>query len=318
MEKNKISIIIASYNTASIIKECILSVIKYSKNINFEIIVVDNASTDNSIQELKLLQNKYSFIKLIKLKKNYGFGRANNVGAKTAKGEHLLFLNSDTLFISNVLQDFFGYYQKNPDYGVYSCQLLNKDRSIQPSCGFFPKISNLIAWQFFLDDLPFIGSFFHPIHPHEPGFSFWTKFFNLPKKTISHTMNLHPDWVTGAFMILPKKVFEKLNGFDKKIFMYTEEMELAYRISKIGLKTFLNSSSHLIHLGGASGGSYLALTSEIQYMIYFWQKHYPRWQLPLVRMIFYLGSLLRLLIFGIIKNDETYRRAYSKALKLCF
>ncbi len=318
MEKNKISIVIASYNTALIIKECILSVIKYSKNINFEIIVVDNASSDGSIAELKLLQKKYPVIKIIKLKKNYGFGRANNVGAKAAKGEHLLFLNSDTLFISNVLQDFLDYYQKNAEYGVYSCQLLNKDKSIQPSCGFFPKISNLIAWQFFLDDLPLIGSFFHPIHPHEPGFSVWNRFFNLTRKANGYSMDLNPDWVTGAFMILPKKVFEKLSGFDKKIFMYTEEMELTYRISKLGLKTFLNSTSHIIHLGGASGGSFLALTSEIKYMIYFWQKHYPKWQLPIVRTVFYLGSLLRLLIFGIIKNDETYRRVYSKALKLCF
>lgn len=318
MEKNKISIVIASYNTALIIKECILSIIKYSKNINFEIIVVDNASSDSSIQELKLLQKKYSVIKIIKLKKNYGFGRANNVGAMAAKGKHLLFLNSDTLFISNVLQDFLDYYQKNPEYGVYSCQLLNRDKSIQPSCGFFPKIGNLIAWQFFLDDLPLIGSFFNPIHPHEPGFSVWNRFFNLTRKDNGYTMDLNPDWVTGAFMVLPKKVFEKLSGFDKKIFMYTEEMELTYRISKLGLKTFLNSTSHIIHLGGASGGSFLALTSEIKYMIYFWKKHYPKWQLPIVRTVFYLGSLLRLLIFGIIKNDETYRRVYSKALKLCF
>ena len=116
-------------------------------------------------------------------------------------------------------------------------------------------------------------------------------------------------------MVIPRKVFDQAGGFDEKIFMYTEEMELTYRISKVNFKTYFKKSPAIVHLGGASGGSYLALTSEVKYMIYFWKKHKPHWQLPLVRFAFFCGSLLRWLLFGIIKGDEKSRRTYSEALK---
>jgi GT2 family glycosyltransferase len=124
------------------------------------------------------------------------------------------------------------------------------------------------------------------------------------------------DWVTGAFMIVPKKIFEEAGGFDKNIFMYTEEMELCYRISKLGYTALFQNKPAIIHLGGASGGSFLALTSEVENMIYFWKKHMPGWQLLFIRFAFFCGSLLRLLIFGIIKGDEKARRIYVKALRL--
>src|SRR3989339_1219875 len=116
-------------------------------------------------------------------------------------------------------------------------------------------------------------------------------------------------------MVIPKKVFKEVGGFDEKIFMYTEEMELAYRICRLGYKTYFRKSPSIIHLGGASGGSYLALSSEVKNMIYFWRKHMPAWQLPIVKMVFFIGSLLRFIIFGIIKGDETYRKAYARALR---
>ncbi|HSV95027.1 MAG TPA: hypothetical protein VLH94_03600, partial [Spirochaetia bacterium] len=119
-----------------------------------------------------------------------------------------------------------------------------------------------------------------------------------------------------AFMIIPKKIFDKVGGFDEKIFMYTEEMELCFRLSKLGFKTTYQISPAIIHLGGASGGSVFALTSEVKNMIYFWKKHMPLWQLPLIKLFFLSGSLLRLLIFGIIKGDEKARRAYTQALGL--
>ncbi|KKS24737.1 MAG: Queuine tRNA-ribosyltransferase [Candidatus Nomurabacteria bacterium GW2011_GWC2_41_8] len=92
----------------------------------------------------------------------------------------------------------------------------------------------------------------------------------------------------------------------------------APRLAKIGHPTFYTNSPSIIHLGGASGGSYLALTEEIKNMIYFWKKHLPDWQLPFVKFFFWIGSLLRLLIFGIIKGDAKARRAYYDALGFIF
>ena len=149
-----------------------------------------------------------------------------------------------------------------------------------------------------IDDLPYIGQHIDSFHP----------------KQSQYDKNKKMDWVTGAFMIIKKDLFDQVGGFDKKIFMYTEEMELCYRLAKSGHKTFYTNSPSIIHLGGASGGSYLALTSEIKNMIYFWKKHMPAWQLPFVKLFLWIGSLLRLLIFGIMKGDAKARRAYFHAL----
>lgn len=300
MNKNiDISIIIVSYNTCKILEDCLKSVVKHTKGINYEVIVVDNGSKDDSVKMVKKYSEKFSNVKLIDVGDNVGFGKGNNLGAQKASGKYLLFLNSDTLFTNNLLPEILVKLDNNPSIGVYSCGLLNADQSVQASGGYFPTLANLLAWQFFIDDLPLIRNYIKSFHP---SLTFYKKGQKL-------------DWVTGAFMIVPKNVFDKAGRFDEKIFMYTEEMELCFRISTLGLGTLFTSQPTIIHLGGASGGSFLALTSEIKYMIYFWEKHQPSWQLPIVKIAFFLGSLFRLIIFGIIKRDEKARRAYIHALK---
>lgn len=299
MAKIDFSIIIPSYNTKSIILDCLDSIIKYTKDVTYEIIIVDNGSKDGSVEELEKYSKKHPQVIVIDAHQNLGFGKANNLGVKNSKGEYLLFQNSDTLLLDNALKECLDAVKKLPKLGIYSCQLLNKDNSFQPSGGHFPSLLNLFAWQFFIDDLPVVGDTIPSFHPKES----------------SYKQDRDIDWVTGAFMIIPRDVYEKVDGFDENIFMYTEEMELAWRIRKLGLKTYYRTKPAIIHLGGASSGSYLALTSEIKNMIYFWEKHKPRWQLPLVKVTFIIGSLLRLLVFGIIKKDETRRRAYISALR---
>ena len=297
--KVDLSIVVISFNTKDITLSCLDSIIKHTKGIVYEIIVVENGSKDGSLETLKEYSKTNSSVSLLNPGENLGFGKANNLGVSKSSGEYILFLNSDTLLIDNALKEVMDFVRTKKDLGVYSCRLLNLDRSLQPSGGHFPNLLNLYAWQFFIDDLPFIGSLIPSFHPQRS----------------SYDRDKQLDWVTGAFMVVPRKVFDQTGGFDEKIFMYTEEMELTYRISKINFKTYFKKSPTIVHLGGASGGSYLALTSEIKYMLYFWKKHKPRWQLPFVRFAFFCGSLLRWLLFGIIKGDEKSRRTYSEALK---
>lgn len=302
MPKLDLSIITISFNTREILTDCIKSVIKYTKGIDYEILVVDNASTDGSLERIKELEKKYPQVKLIDAKANVGFGKANNLGAKNAQGEYLLLLNSDTLVFDNAIKESLDALKKIHQCGVFSCKLLNADKSVQASGGHFPNFGNVFAWQFFIDDLPLIGKLIPSFHP----------------QLGSYNRNREMDWVTGAFMITPKKVFDTVGGFDENIFMYTEEMEICYRLRQLGFKTVYHNSPAIIHLGGASGGSVFALTSEIKNMIYFWKKHKSSWQLPFIKIFFFFGSLLRLLIFGIIKGDEKARRAYTQALGLIF
>ena len=314
--KTELSIITVSFNTEEITLNCLNSILKNTKGVDYEIIVVDNGSKDNSVKALKRLANDNPQIKLIEAGENLGFGKANNLGAGNAKGEYLLFLNSDTFVIDNAIKEALNFAKTKKDLGVYSCRLLNPDHTTQPSGGHFPNLFNLFAWQFFIDDLPLVGDLFKSIHPHEQGFFFLDRLTKNKKQKSRFTQReKYPDWVMGAFMMVEKSVFDKAGGFDENIFMYTEEMELTYRIRKLGLKTYYRNTPAIIHLGGASGGSHLALTSEVKYMIYFWKKHRPHWQLPLVKFAFFTGSLLRLLLFGIIKGDEKSRKTYTQAIK---
>lgn len=293
--KLDLSVIIVSFNTRETTLACLESLYRETKEINFEVIVVDNASTDSSAKALTAIESTHKNFKLIRSRQNLGFGRANNLGAKEAKGEYLLFLNSDTLFIENNLQHCLSEMKKDESIGVYSCNLVNKDGSHQPSGGYFPNLFRLFAWQFFLDDIPPFSKLIHSIHPH--------------------ASVARPDWVTGAFMMINRKVFYEAGGFDENIFMYTEELELCYRIKKMGKLVVLDTHTSIIHLGGASGGSFLALTAEAKGIVYFWKKHKPLGELPLVKSALFVGSLLRYFIFGIIKANATARASYSEILR---
>ena len=300
MPKCDLSIIVISFKTREVTVNCLNSVIKHTHGLDYEIIVVDNASQDDSLKHLRELARRHSQIKIIDAGANLGFGKANNLAAQKAQGEYLLFLNSDTLVFDNAIKISLDNLKKHPEIGVYSCRLLNADKTVQPSGGYFPTLGNVFAWQFFIDDLPFIGNLIKSFHP----------------QIGSYRKDKQMDWITGAFMLMPKSLYDQIGGFDERIFMYTEEMELCYRLRQLGYKTLYQASPSIIHLGGASGGSVFALTSEVKYIIYFWQKHKPSWQLPLLKFFLFIGSLLRLLIFGIIKGDAKARQTYVQALKL--
>lgn len=289
-----LSVIIVSFNTKDIILACLNSLYRFTSSINFEVIVVDNASTDGSVIALTQFESTHSNFRLVHSSANIGFGRANNLGVKEATGNYLLFLNSDTVFTSNNLPYCLKVVDDDTRIGAYSCNLINRDGSHQPSGGYFPNLFRLIAWQIFLDDIPPFSSFINSIHPH-----------------ISRSQ---PDWLTGAFMLIPARIFKRVGGFDEKIFMYTEELELCYRIKKLRKKIIYDSHTNIIHLGGASGGSHIAIIKEVEGMLYFWRKHKSLWQIPVVKLIFFVGSLLRYLLFGIIGANATARSAYKAIL----
>ena len=298
----KFSIIILSHNTDLDLSRCVESIYKHTESVSFEVLVVDHNSSDNSPKTIQKLTKQHSNIKSFLRSDNPGFGSGNNFGTRNSAGEYLLFLNSDTLFTYNVLKSILPKLNGTKKLGAYSVCLHNPDGSFQASGGVFPTLSNLILWQLGIDDLPILNKYIPSFHP----------------KKESATYNVGPEWVTGAFLVVPSGVFHSVGGFDENIFMYTEEMELCYRISKLGKKIIYDENESIIHKGGASGGTYLSLTSEVKYIIYFWQKHKPGWQVIPVKLFIFIGSLLRLLFFGIIRQNETYKRSYLEAIRLCF
>lgn len=320
--KPEISLVMISYNTKKITLDTLKSIYKYTKNVDFEIIISDHDSKDGSVEALQKFAKTKNNLIVLDTKSNPGFGAGNNFGAKRAKGEYILFINTDILFKTNVIKESLNWLKSHPEVGAYSCKLLNTDRTVQATGGYFPTLLRVFAWQFFVDDLPFVRSLIKSIHPHEPHFSIINRFKQTRNKKITSQSSFYnqpqsPDWVTGAYVVMTRKLFEELKGFDENIWMYAEELELCYRIKQKGFKVAYEPKPSIIHLGGASsGGSKLGITQEVKNLIYFFKKHKPSWQVPLVKLMFVLGSLLRFIIFGIIGNNETARQAYSEAIKL--
>lgn len=296
----QLSLIIPSFNTKNLLENCLKSVFAQTKKVQFEVIVVDNHSTDGTVMMLK---QKFPQVKVVVLQENVGYGQASNFGEKEAGGEWLLFLNSDTEIKKRAIDKVFDEIKttKFPVTDpIVGCRLTYPDGSFQQSCGFFPTLIRVFAWATFLDDLPLLSSFLKPYQISQPSFY---------KKT------QEVDWVTGAFLLIKRSVFAKVGGFDERIFMYSEEVDLCYRLKQAGMRIFYTPKVEVIHLKGASSKkSYeVAVVGEYQGLVNFFKKHKPSWQMIILKLTLALGALLRIVLFGMIEPGK--RQAYEKALK---
>lgn len=302
-----LSIIIVNYNTKDLTIDCIKSVLKHTKKITYEVIIVDNASLDDSIKEISKLRKTIKNLKLIENNKNLGFAKANNQGLRRAKGKYSLLLNSDTVIKNNLLHEMIDWMDDHPKVGVSTCALLNKDGSIQGSGGNFPDLFRVFAWMFFLEDIPLLDRLikpFHPMHTQSPFYKGEVRFKKAHQK----------DWITGAFFLIRAKATKRTGFLDEDYFMYGEEMELCFRIKKAGWQVWYLPRWSIIHFGGASSTSEFAILSEYTGIKLFYNKHLPVWQLPIIRLFLKGGSFLRIIIFGILKGKEA-AKVYAKAFK---
>lgn len=253
------SIVIVNFNTAEITSNCIKSVLSFTSLNEVEIIVVDNDSSDNSIELLTLFGDN---IKLIRNSKNLGFSGGNNVGIRVAKGEYILLLNSDTLIHDDIVSKLSDFLQKNRHVGAISPMLLNKDQSIQKSYYSFPKIIKSLV--------------------HLSGLTNLLK-FNFGK---SHAKNFTPtckvqnefsvDYCIFAAVMIRKSVFNEIGLLDEDLFFYHEDCEFGLRMAKAKLNFYYLPSLSLTHLGGASSilVQPLAFENFFTGLSIVYQKHY--------------------------------------------
>ena len=305
-----LSIIIVSFNTKKLTKACIESVVKNTKKIKYELVLIDNASVDGSMEEIersiKSIKSKDIGGLLIQNKKNLGFGEANNQGMKVAKGKYILLLNSDTIVENNVLGEMIVWMDKNPKVGIASCALKNLDGTMQGTGGYFPTLMRVFSWMT-IQDIPFVDKFIKPFHPMRSqspikGDSFFEKEKEL-------------DWVTGAFFLFQREVYRQVGNFDKDYFMYTEETDYCFRAKKKGWKVYYLPQWSIKHIGGASGKSWSYIISEYKGVKLFYKKHYPKWQYPFLRVLLKIGSLGRIIVHGLLHGKEAIK-VYAKAFKM--
>ena len=300
-----LSIIILSYNTSQITINCLKSIFqdKGLKEIPYEIIIIDNDSKDDSLKKIKEFKSSLEIgnwkLEIIANKFNRGFGKANNQGLKIAKGNYILLLNSDTLILHSAISQSLNWLCSHPEVSVCTAQLLNKDKTIQASGGFFPNLSNVLTWCLNLDDLPLVNKIIKPFHPHTPTFYTHDKFY---------LKDHQQDWVTGAFMLIRSSHLKSTNGFDENYFMYGEEVELSYRIKKNNpqFQTWYLIGPQIIHLGDASAQNRIdPLLNEYRGILSFFKKHKNNFQFKICECLIKFNAFSRGVIYSIRGNKNT-------------
>lgn len=229
-----VSIIMINYNTFELTKNAIESVKKHTLKNSYEIILVDNASTDGSVESLPAL---FPELKYVFSKENDGTSKAFNKGLKLATGKYVLWLNTDVLFTDDFIGKLYDFAEKTPDCGICGGNLLAIDGT--PTHSYRRKV--LTPHAFCHNERLFVRLF--------------RKIF---KKQLSEQYNysdkpIKVGYVTGADFFVRKELFDKLGGFDERIFMYAEEVEFTYRMLKnTDYKSYNLPSAKMIHLEGAS------------------------------------------------------------------
>jgi GT2 family glycosyltransferase len=229
----ELSIIIVNYNSADFVLACVRSICDQTRALDYEVIVVDNASYDGCRDILAL---NYPDIIFVQSLSNLGFGRANNLGARHACGAVLLFLNPDTEVRDRAIDRLYEHFQKLKKPGAVGCRLLNSDGSLQKSCvQALPTVLNQVL------DAEWLEQLF-------PKSDFWGTAALYGNKSEPSKVQV----VSGACLMIKKCVFELVGGFSPEYFMYAEDLDLCYKTKRIGLHNYYVGDAVILHFGGGS------------------------------------------------------------------
>ena len=225
-----VSVILVSYNTKEMTRDCLNSIYQYTKDIEFEVFVVDNNSSDGSAE---MIEQEFPQVKLIRNSENKGFGAANNIAIRQSSAKYIFCLNTDTVLLSNSIKAFYDFMEKdeNKNVGACGCQLLDKDMKPQHSYAKFPCLAKIVSMIFF----------FHKICP-----SIYLKLF-INSKSENDTKPYSVDYITGADLFIRKSVIDECGMFDEDFFMYSEEAEMQFRFKKYGYKSVIIPDINIIH-----------------------------------------------------------------------
>jgi len=230
--KVNLSIIIISYNTLAMTRDCIESVYANIKGLNVQVVVVDNDSVDGSVL---MLQEEFPFIDLIVNTENTGFAAANNQGFDIVKSELVLLLNSDTIILKDVLGNSVDYMLANPDVGALGCRVLNTDLTMQPTCSGYPTLARLFFLTAGLDRLRNISLF-----------------DSYLLRSWKRDSERDVDVISGCYLLTRKKVLEDVGGLDDSFFFFGEETDWCLRMRKSGWVLKFSPIGEIIHHGGGS------------------------------------------------------------------
>ena len=265
-----LSVVIVNYQTFELTKNTIDSIFKYDYPFTYEILVVDNASGDDSLARLQdYFKDKVTFIAS---KENNGFAAGNNQALRIANGKYVLLLNSDTIVWENTLENIYNYMELHNDVGAAGCRVLLENGELDKACKrSFPNVKN-----------SFFRLFHIPTNSKDDNYNL----NNLPDDEIYEI-----DCLTGAFMFMRVKALDEVGFLDETFFMYGEDIDLCYRIKKAGWKIIYYGESKITHLKGASSKKQKnKLIYEFYRAMYiYYKKHHADESSFITNIVVYIG-----------------------------
>jgi GT2 family glycosyltransferase len=289
----QLSIIIVNWNTRDLLDQCLASVDQTAGELGIELIVVDNASNDGSSQ---MVRDQYPKVKLVQNHENSGFARANNQGISESTGMYILLLNSDTVVKPGALQNLLEFMDVHPEAGAASACLLNADGSLQYSCSPAPSLSREVQRMLHFPGVRPDG--YYPMGG-------WDR--SQPREV---------EAILGACMLLRREVLSQVGLMDEDYFMYSEEVDLCYRIRQAGWRIYWVPQSQVIHFGGQStrqASSEMFLRLYESKLIYF-RKNYGPLNALAYKLLLMVSSLVRLSLVPLIWLEKPQKRRIHLAL----
>jgi N-acetylglucosaminyl-diphospho-decaprenol L-rhamnosyltransferase len=268
-----VTVVVVSYNTAHLLDRMFAALEAARRDLMLQIIVIDNASKDDSAD---ILRKRFSSVELIENSVNVGFGRANNQALALAGGRYLLLLNTDAFVASDTLVKTVKFMDSNPDCGVLGVKLVGSDGTLQPSCRYFPT-----PWNIFIASVGLRRAF--------------NNMRFVDDMSWDHASVRECDWVPGCYYLVRREVIESIGLFDPRYFVYCEEVDHCRAVRQAGWSVVYYPFTEVVHLGGESAKSDKALDTnrqisslQIESELLYFRKHYGT---PGVAAAVFLGIL---------------------------
>jgi GT2 family glycosyltransferase len=287
-----VSIILVSYNTEALTRDCLKSVMEKTQGLTYDIWVVDNNSSDNSCEMIK---HEFPQVHLIENKENKGFGAANNQAIRLSEAKYIFLLNTDTLLLNNAVKILFDYMEENQEIGACGGNLYDANGKHVHCYGHYKTFTSKMVKTFKL------GAFF----PKE-------KAINEDKGENEKDEFKEVDIIVGANLMMRKSVLDKVGIFDEEFFLYDEETELQFRIKQAGHKIMLNPNSKIAHLEGKSTTNRaISRAHKMESEILCYKKCYGTKHLSLYKWICCLPNLPRFFV-----HPKIIGKAFKTIIKM--
>lgn len=298
-----ISVIIVSWNAKNYLLQCLESLSNRPSKYLKEVIVVDNASSDGSVDEVKV---KFPDVRLIRNAANLGFSRGNNIGVRASTGDYVCLINSDIKLLGNCLEILRTYAETHPEIGMIGPRILDGDGQVQSSCRGFPRLWNMLCRALALDALL----------PH------WGIFNGYLLRHWGQDGAREVDILSGCFWFIRRQALQKVGLLDEGFFMYGEDMDWCKRFWTNGWKLKFVPSAEAVHYGGKS-----SINAPIRFYIekqradlQYWRKHHGKAGMLayfLISLIHHLVRVVGYSLVSVVRNSNSGSRFKTKRSLRC-